>query len=289
MKGQKGKIILNKKLLVHFRRQLRYDNVNGILHAWKMAVPVIVLAVFVCGRFLSDYYFHARELETLPAPSTADFIVDMFKGMEKYEPGIRTKPFEIPAFYLFFNLYISYTVAKYPFNDLKGMGKNVIVNARNRSNWLVSKFIWCAEVIIIFYMITYVIAAIFSCLSGNVTFRLNTEVNAAVSNLNLTQTLFFTNAIVLPIVTSIGISYVQLMLSFRFHLLIGNIATIILICLSAYYSNTFLVGNYFMLLRNSSVIGNEGVFTSHGYIICILLSIGSLFLSKEWFEKMDIF
>lgn len=254
-----------------------------------MIIPVIVLAVFVCGKFLSDYYYQVKEFTTLPAPSTADFILDMFKGMEKYEPQIKTRPFEIPAFYLFFHLYISYAIAKYPFSDLKGMGKNVLINAESRSSWLVSKFIWCAEMIVIFYMITYMIAAIFSFLSGNVTFYLNSEINSAVSNLNLTQTLFFTNAVVLPIVTSICISYVQLMLSFRFNVLIGNIATIVFICLSAYYTNTFLLGNYFMLLRNSSIIGNEGVLTSHGYIICILLSIVSLFLSKEWFEKMDIF
>ena len=280
---------MNKELRIRFRRQLKYDNVNGILYAWKMILPVIVLAVFVCGKFLSDYYYQVREFPGLPAPSTADFILDMFKGMEKYEPRIKTRPFEIPAFYLFFHLYISYAIAKYPFSDLKGMGKNVLINAKSRSSWLISKFIWCAEMIVIFYMTTYIIAVIFSCLSGNFTFYLNPEVNTAISNLNLTQTLFFTNAVILPMVTSICISYVQLMLSFRFHVLIGNTTTIVFICLSAYYTNPFLLGNYFMLLRNSSIIGKEGVLTSHGYIICILLSIVSLFLSKEWFEKMDIF
>ncbi|MBQ8558690.1 MAG: hypothetical protein IJ439_01705 [Tyzzerella sp.] len=286
---QKGKIILNRESFVRFQRQLRYDNVNGILHYWKMAIPVIVLTVFVCGKFLSDYYCQARELSSLPVPSTADFIVDMFKGMEKYEPEVKTKPFEIPAFYLFFNIYISYAIAKYPFGDLKGMGKNVLVNSKSRSNWIFSKFVWCAEIIVVFYVITYMVATGFSALTGSVTFRLNEEVNAAVSNIGLAQTNFLMDAIILPIVTSICISYVQLMLSFRFNLLTSNIVTIVVICLSAYYSNTFLVGNYLMLLRNFSVIGMEGVSTNYGYIICILLSIVSLFLSKEWFRRIDIF
>lgn len=280
---------MNRESFIRFRRQLRYDNVNGILYSWEMIIPVIILAIFVCGRFLSDYHFQVRKLPDLPVPSTADFVVDLFKGMEKYEPRIKTKPFEISAFYLFFNLYISYTVAKYPFTDLKGMGRNVLINSKKRSSWLISKFIWCAEIIIIFYLTTYIVAAIFSFLSGNVTFHLHPEVTAAVSNLNLTQSLFFTNAVILPIVTSIGISYMQLMLSLRFNVLTGNIAIIIFLCLSAYDTNTFLVGNYFMLLRNASIIGEEGVLTGYGYIICILLSVVSLVLSREWFKKRDIF
>lgn len=272
-----------------FRRQLKYDNVNGILHYWKMMIPVIILSLLVFGEFLSDYNAITKIFPTLPQPSTADFIVDMFKGMEKYEPEIKTKPFEIPAFYLFFNLYISYAIAKYPLGDLKGMGKNVLVNSKRRSSWIISKFVWCAELILVFYMITYMTAIIFSALTGNVTFELNLDINNAISNMNLSQVQFFKDVIILPIVTSICISYIQLMLSFRFHFLVGNIVTIVLICLSAYESKGYLLGNYLMLLRNSSVVGLEGVSTMHGYIICSLLGLVSLFLTKKIFRKKDIF
>lgn len=74
---QKGKIILNKESLVCFRRQLKYDNVNGILHYWKMMIPVIILSLLVFGEFLSDYNAITKIFPTLPQPSTADFIVDM--------------------------------------------------------------------------------------------------------------------------------------------------------------------------------------------------------------------
>lgn len=254
-----------------------------------MVIPVIVLTTFICGKFLSVYYCQAQEFLSLPVPSTGDFIVDMFKGMEKYEPHIKTKPFEIPAFYLFFNLYISYVIARYPLNDLRGMGMNVLVNSRNRSSWIVSKFVWCAEMVLLLYAVTFAIAITFSALSGQVDLHLNTEINISVSNLQLTQDQFFLNVILLPIITSICISYVQLMISFRVSLLAGSIVTIVLICLSAYYSNTFLVGNYLMLLRNSAVIGSGGVLASHGCIISILLSIVSLLLSNVWFAKRDIF
>ena len=286
---QKGKIILNREWLICFRRQLKYDNINGILHHWKMVIPVIVLTTFICGKFLSVYYCQAQEFLSLPVPSTGDFIVDMFKGMEKYEPHIKTKPFEIPAFYLFFNLYISYVIARYPLNDLRGMGMNVLVNSRNRSSWIVSKFVWCAEMVLLLYAVTFAIAITCSALSGQVSMHLNTEINISVSNLQLTQDQFFLNVILLPIITSICISYVQLTISFRVSLLAGSIVTIVLICLSAYYSNTFLVGNYLMLLRNSAVIGSGGVLASHGCILSILLSIVSLLLSNAWFAKRDIF
>lgn len=280
---------MNREWLICFRRQLKYDNINGILHYWKIVIPVIILASFVCGKFLSVYYCQAEEFLSLPVPSTTDFIVDMFKGMEKYEPHIKTKPFEIPAFYLFFNLYISYAIAKYPMSDLRGMGMNVLVNSRERSSWIASKFVWCAEMVVLLYVVTYITAIIFSALSGEVSVYLNTEINVAVSNLQLGQKQFFVNVIFLPVVTSICISYVQLTIAFRVSLLSGSIVTIVLICLSAYYSNTFLVGNYLMLLRNSAVAGNEGVFTSYGCTISILLSIVSLLLSKVWFAKKDIF
>lgn len=62
---------------------------------------------------------------------------------------------------------------------------------------------------------------------------------------------------------------------------------ILILIVSVYWLNPFMIGNYAMLLRNQ-LFTEDGVISSIGIVLCIMISVFSVVIGKAVIEKKDI-
>ena len=110
-----------------FFKVLRYDLLNGTLKSAKKYL--IALLVFLVAAF--DFTLRAPGLRNnlnVEMSTLGDYLMYIFYGMNEYEIG-SPEPFRFPALWMLIVLFALYIVLYYPYNDIYGYGKQVLVNA----------------------------------------------------------------------------------------------------------------------------------------------------------------
>jgi hypothetical protein len=275
-----------------FFKQIRTDLIVGIVYSWKMYIPAFFIYIFVCLHFNNMLSSNISLGLIQSKPSFADYIIEIFKGMERYDLTNRQSSFEVPVIWLLINIYLVYLVSSYPFNDLYGYGQQVLLLSKKRKQWWISKCIWNISTVLVFYFVGYVVISIFSIFNGDISMQLHSDINFEVSKVNTSgfkRNDFIIVAVVLPIITSIAISLFEMIVTLVCKPIISCILMICLLVVSAYSCSTFLLGNYLMILRSNSVIPSEGVEAQYGIGIAVFLSIFSIVIGYKIFRRLDIF
>ena len=117
-----------------FFRSLRYDLKNGCASSFKKYLLVMCMAAAFCF----DYYIRYRNFCTLNSVSTpsslADYVFYIFAGKEEYKPVIG-QSFSFPSIWTLLFVFAMFITLIYPFKDLNGFGKFVLINTRSRKTW----------------------------------------------------------------------------------------------------------------------------------------------------------
>jgi len=274
-----------------FLKQIKHDIQIGILYSWKNFIPFVIIFMFACADFSSHSVRVLSRLIIQNEPSFSDYAIDVFKGMTIFDSSSFINKFQIPAFFLLTNFYLSYIIGKYPFKDLKGFGIQILLRSKKRSNWWFSKCIWCMFNVVSMYIIAYTIFLFFILKTGHFTFLNNPAINMSVSEVDSSRFKeldLFLVVYILPITTSVALSLLQMLISLFTKPIIGNITIICLIVFSAYYCKFFLIGNFLMILRNECVISNAGVNTKTSLIINAIISISCIIIGTNKFKKIDM-
>lgn len=264
---------------------MRYDIKNGILYNWKKFIPVILIFTYVA------IYVNVNNKGI--TPSMGDYLVMMFQGIEPYNFINPTTRFEIPTLWLLFNLYLTYMVGYYPFIDMNGFGKMSMIKQQGRIRWWINKCVWNVFTVCTYYMVGILVFAAFSVVSGNLSFATNREIislisGGVLSDVNISSAEVFELCIILPLVVSIGISLFQMCMALIIKPIYSNIIIISVMIFSVYYCREFFVDNYLMLMRNSKIIGENGVNTEWGLLLGLCMSLISIIAGIEYIKRKDI-
>lgn len=270
-----------------FAKLIFYDLRNGLLRCWKK----YLISFFLFNLFYLDLYFKWGNSKLNRSDlSLGDYILYPIAGMKVYIPNAR-EPFIFPVLWIIIFMLIFYIVLYYPFLDLCGFGKNILVNSRKRSLWWLSKCVWVISSVITYFAIACITAILFSIAAN------------AKSSLNINHTLLMMFGIrdidlvssqnnvilaaLLLILVAISLCLMQLTISLFIKPLYSFSLTVSLLLFSAYCKTPLLIGNYAMPIRLNIWIKN-GLAPMDGIWFSIIVSLVSITVGYCYFNSIDI-
>ena len=267
-------------------RVLKADLSAGLRECWKRVLVVALLACALIPFWLMET--KARGYSDADIPHTlASTLCTNFGGMKVFHPG-EGERFRMPAAWLLSSLAIFYCTVTYPYRDLMGFGRNVLISSQSRWTWWLSKCLWVSAVMLactLAVLVMDVLATLF--MDGTLSLGIDQVAAATHSFLtdqNASQDLtpFF---LALPCMyVALGLMQLALSLVLRPTLSFGTTALILII--SAYYTSPWLPGNYLMAARSSSVI-NEGVSPLVGLGLAVFIATAAVVLGGIRLARMD--
>lgn len=282
----RGENILMKQVKNDIKQGFAEEFIKYLLVLFTSGFLIIAFAYDICalidaGNINADSF------------TFADIILYLFKGIKPFKLNANIK-FELPVSYVLFNILLAFIIGDYPLKDLFGVGKNILIRCRNRSIWWFSKCIWCVAAVLLFYGIIYLMAFFITMLCGEISF-VPTEIickkKIGIDLLQGEKEVFvrelIISAVVLPVVTSMALSVLQLFLSILFSPVIGYIFVVAILVGSAFYNNQICIGNYFMVIRSDIII--EGGYNAIiGIILNLCIILFSMAVGYIIFRRKDI-
>ncbi len=277
-----------------FLKILKYDIRNSFLK--KPFKPLIAAALFVI--FLFDIYNRINTTSSLSAENMTfmDCCFCFWRGMGEYTPS-KTNIFEFPAMWALFHFLILYFVLYYPYKDLMGQGRQVLVLSRSRRSWWYSKCITTVIWVLAYFVLAWLEIAVFClCMGIKLSLSLTSSAVSAfvsasgdgafITSFYLEHTMVIT-VFILPFLVTVGLALLQQLLSLIIRPLYSYIVTVAILLASAYYMNPFMIGNYAMTERSDLVLSN-GVNEYLGLLLCAVLILASVIAGDIIFKRYDI-
>ena len=272
------------------KNYLKYDFYNGIVFEWKKYGIFFCYIFFLCARFIAMHHRLTEWMDLEKNLSFGDFMTYILKGMRFYEP-MQTDIY-IPDFeWILIYVYIAFVVNSYPIKDLYGYGQMVLIRSQKRSFWWKSKCIWNVFNIGIFYMIIILNSLIFALISGANRIMPQQSIQMYYNQMDvskLTNGQFIFEVVVVPLMLTVALSLLQMVVSIVIHPVIGFVLSVSIYILSVYSSESWLMGNYLMLMRNRVFNSTSSINSYKGIICSIFLILVSLLTGYLRFRKLDI-
>lgn len=273
-----------------FFLQIKHDFYKGTIEGWKRYAIALCIFVFLCFVFqiraekIIQFNKISKEI------SFSDFILFMFRGMNVFDGNAVELQDKLPQWFLV-NIYLSIIIGYFPLKDLSESGIQVLIRTKSRVSWWLSKCLWVIYNVLIYYTIFIIVITVFSLFHGGLSLELSKELNLILSNLDISKFNFkgiLVVGIILPLITSITFSLIQLLISLFTNSIISNMFIITVLTLTPFYCNSFFIGNYLMILRSNLNIGDSGISIVYGIVVCVVLSIATIFIGANKIKRYDI-
>lgn len=155
--------------------QLKSDLGFGLIGQWRRYLAAIAVMAIVggltVGRIMTGIenrrvYSRNRSLLVASNVSFGDIFCGFFGGGEPYHPDTAI-PWALPVVLLLVCSLVFYLTLDYPYRDLAGMGKQLIVAAGSRWGWWLSKCAWVISAVSVFFaLLLGVVAATCGLMGG---------------------------------------------------------------------------------------------------------------------------
>lgn len=264
----------------------KYDLKNGIIYdCAKFLIPILI-TIIACISF-NSIITSAEINEMLDRNADfADLLLYIFKGEKTFNP-LEDEEFHFPFMWLIIQLSVAFIVGKYPFSEIyDNYGSVILIKGKSRKKWIISKFLWIVTVCVLFYLLIIITAIIFSLIFG---FSFNLKVFPSQSFVYLTSINYLDSRILiklflLPLVTSIALSFFQTAISLLFQPVYGFICILIICGTSIFTDSIYAFGRYSLLIRYEYF--NISIKTA--ILTLSIISIFSFLFCLVYFEKCDI-
>lgn len=275
-----------------FFKILKYDLKNTIIKKYKN----YILTFFVFCWFLLDAYMRIFYSDIpIKNVTVTEIVMFIFNGMKEFIPG-GEEPFSFPIMWMVIFVLLLFFTLYYPYNDIMGYGKNVLIASTSRTAWWLSKCVTTICICIVYFFIAAMSILIFAFAFG-LKFELTVkpEVFATLLrygipegfNLSPEPLYMVLTVFVLPFIFAIAMCLFQMLLT----LIIRPFASIIVVTaifmVSAYYVSPFMIGNYAMTQRSICFVSN-GVDPVVGVIIMASIIVFSIVVSTVLFNRYEI-
>jgi len=272
------------------KKLVKYDLYWGILNKWKKYFIMLILTLIITVVFIKNcqFYYALDKLDSMPG--FLDYMMNIFHGMKKFIPDGKTQ-FEIPVEWMAFHLFIALSIGNYIIDDLEKCGINIITRVRSRNKWIISKIIWNVVAVLSFYLVVYIVNILIAL---SITGKLQLSLTYSVCNkffelynVNVGHANGLLAIIILPILSSLAISQMQMFLSLIVKPIVSFLIIASILILSAYTMSPYLIGNYSMVQR-SEIFMKDGISILAATIVNIIIIIVSVIGSIVYFNRKDI-
>ena len=192
---------------------------------------------------------------------------------------------------IFFYLFISYAVLKYPAQDLNGAGIPLIISSGNRIDWWFSKCLWTALSVEGFFLVGLMAATIWvvathgamcGISSDQVLYALGFDMS------NLAPEPWSIVAVLgASVFAAVSVAIVQTVVSLLSKPIWGFVCTSSLLFLSAFVGGPFLVGSYLMAARSEIFVAGGNSIAS-GIALSAMIIVLSVLVGATRFQNMDL-
>ena len=275
--------MMTHKLL---KRDIKLGIINRSYLFLIVAVFSIVMALqcSVLVGYLTEEGFLKTNITVM------DYFVFSVKGVPYYNFN-SSEDLSSKMVWFMFQMGLSYLIAYYAENDYSDNGVNVMIAGRCRASWWLSKTIWCALSVLIYYLFAFIFCAIIALAKGaspsleTSGFFLEPVFGNTMKYISYKDLILI--AVIVPVAVNIGICLVQLLLSF----LTSPVMSFAILCsfyiLSAYHTAWYLPASYTCWLR-SSFYDKNGLNPYSGLLIAAFMVFAVILSGKAYFEKKDV-
>ncbi len=269
---------------------LAHDLRQGII---KYIWVYIALAIIV---FWGSSYFYqceqfSMQYEKINYPvSGIAMLMYILQGNERYVPNPENT-FQISMIWLLPFLLIGYIIYAYPVHDLKLYGYNYMIRTKSRWSWWLAKIVWMMTHILI--SIITIITSVFvsAWIKGEPVIQMPCP--EILESLNLTGFDTLSNETIMAIIlvmqiTILGLSMIQMLLSFVWNPFISYVV-LILIYVGSVYSTTWTLPGNFLMLQRLEIISGDGILYEMGFVYMLPLLVLSIVCGRLFIRKYDIF
>lgn len=262
-----------------FQRVFRYDMRVGVWQVrYRYGIAGIFLIIFIQSTIQK---FHSNDMEI----QYWDVLYAMFEGIQPSVPG-RGEQFDLPVLLIVFELLMFFIVGNYSRADVFGYGRHVLLAAKSKRTWWLSKCVWVIGNILLYYALAGALLVSMVFLN-NPSIRFGLSSSCLYAQTGRNATMFLGNLVFLPILTSVMIGLLQMLVGFVTKPIFGYASVIALLVISSYSESQWLAGNYLMMLRNRFMV-SEGVGFAFGVVYqCILIGLIVL-IGVIWMNKKDV-
>ncbi|MDR0917861.1 MAG: hypothetical protein LBM93_01210 [Oscillospiraceae bacterium] len=264
-----------------------FDIKNGILKNKFFFCCVLIMPCIFCIDFLMK-----AKLHNISDYSFADFYMFIYGGMNEYIPSSQNM-FRVPVLWVILFTTMFFGSLNYPYNDLFGYGKQILLRTKGRVLWWLSKCCWNVVYILLFHIIIIYIICIF-VLIVRADFELDINVELLARNflaepMSLTsdsirlQFLLFSS----PILISVALNLLQMTISLFIKPIFSFLLMSVILISSSYLMSNSMLGNYGMIFRSNIVLKN-GLNFEPGIYISLIIIVLSIIIGMFKFKKYDI-
>ncbi len=274
----------------NYGKLIKHDLYIGLLCGWRRYLPVFFLAAILFSMPYMGYRSLLQEGSIQPGPITlGNYLLSAFSGILPYDPASGA-PFQIPIYWFALQLYLAFVVGGYANRDLAGYGKNILIRARTRTGWWLSKCLWNVAGVLVYYAILFLCAVLFAAATGSVSLLPNLQIAGEWLNMDCSAASAQQVALVAalaPLLTSLAVCLLQMFLSFLLRPIYGYVAVAVLMIASAYCFTAVLPGNWSMLLRSEALLPG-GIPFEVALLLSLLLMAVSVLAGLIYFKRCDI-
>lgn len=264
---------------------LKYDLFTGVSRNKYRYILAGLILEGVCFFFI---YHRLIENESL---NLWDILWNLFSGTLPYVKS-RNSEFKLPVLIIMVQSLLLIITGNYIQQELNGMGQIVILLSTSCKKWWAGKMLWLVEQVLLYYSLLLLLLSInILCLTNDLG-KLEILNSYVYSTDEKNIALFLINLLVIPIATSIVLLMIQNVIGIYMGSMWGSVSFILSIIVASYKMHPFLIGNNFMMLRNSyfentGIINCKLSYTVLLIIGCITYIIGYLLIEKKDFLNTE--
>ena len=245
---------------------------------WKLAVVVVTFAL-LCGALVSQ--------SSVPSDRTwGDYIAYMLAGAYVPLPDSQT-PYQFPAPWMLALLAIAFMTLGYPYENMIGVGKHVMLLSGSRSTWWLSKCMWVAVHATSFFISAFGVSFVFVVLTGG---SLSLVVTTGLANAMYLSSYTYTAGAsvagfcVCAFLALLAICLIQLLLSIMIRPMLSYVFTVVDLFAWAFYARDWLLGGFIMSIRVDG-LAHDGLSPVVGsvlsgiVVVCVAL-VGMIVVSR---------
>lgn len=273
-----------------FYKFIRYDLMYGLLYRWRAYALTFLLFTLSCSPMISLHHRASQTFVNLPSFTYGDHILYLFAGMKEYIPSSGER-FFLPTLWIFVILLFLYLTLYYPYRELMGFGKQMIVLSQHRVYWWISKCVWAVSSAFLYSVVLVAAALLFAYFTGAESCFAVSELFPsflpfAADSLHAYPWNLFSFFAAVPFVFML-LGLLELLLSLILRPIFSFVIVSAYVLLGTYFKFPVFIGNFAMAAR-SEVFVSDGFSPSTGILICCFGRVITICAGWLYFRRMDI-
>lgn len=275
---------------------------NGILSEWKKIIGVFCLFAILTVLAFLDFTAASR---MQPSPITfpvsiGDYFCYIFGGSSAQTHVFQLFnndiidgriAFDFPSIWLTVFMFLLLFTVKYPYNDLMGFGKHLMILSEKKHYWWLSKCLWCVVCTILYFVTAFCSIIIVALAFGA---ELSLKISTYFPYLRISDYDHILNppwnilpVMLLLIPVGITLCLVQLLLSLLTSPLVSFSITSLFLVFGTFVQSNFLFQNAAMAARSYCFVDNGATLIQTISVIIWICAL-SVFAGYIYLRHIDI-